>query len=92
MHPRAAAQLPHRLPVAGLDERVDHHRGPSPGPLHREREILHRLDAWVPHLLEGEVGELRLEREDEPRRGLARRVREDVELDGDLVGHGREAR
>jgi hypothetical protein len=60
--------------------------------LHCEGEILDRLDARVPDLLEREVGKLRLEREDEPCRGLAGRVREDVELDGDLVGHGREAR
>ena len=39
----------------------------------------------MPDLLEGEVGELRLEREDESRGGLARRVGDDVQLDGDLV-------
>ena len=45
----------------------------------------------MPHLLEREVGELRLERQHEAGRGLARRVGDDVELDGDLAAHRREA-
>ena len=43
------------------------------------------LDARVAHLLERLIGELRLEREHEPRRVLARRVGDDVELDRELV-------
>ena len=45
----------------------------------------------MPDLLERKVGELRLQREHEARGGLARRVGDDVELDGDLVAHRREA-
>ena len=43
----------------------------------------------MPHLLERLLGELGLERRDETRRRLARRVRDDVELDGLARGHHR---
>ena len=82
----ATAQPAHLVPEAGLDERVDHDRGPSPGAGDGEREVIHRLDAWMAHLLEREMGELRLEREHEAGRRLSRRVREDVELDGGAHG------
>ena len=88
---RAAAEPPHLVAQPRLDERVDHHRRPAACAGDRQREILDRLDPRVPHLLERQVGELRLEREHEPRRGLARRVGDDVELDGDLAAHRREA-
>ena len=52
-------------------------------------EVVDVLDARMPDLLERLVGELRLEREHEPLGRLARRVRDDVELDGNaLVAHG----
>ena len=82
----AAAEPAHLVAEAGLDERVDHHRRPSPRAGDGEREVIHRLDAWMAHLLEREIGELRLEREHEARRGLSRRVRDDVELDGGAHG------
>jgi len=87
----SAAELPHRIAQSGLDERVDHHGGTSPGRRHRELEIVDGLDAWVADLVEALLRELRLEREHEPRRGLPRRVRDDVELNGCRVGaHARE--
>ena len=55
-------------------------------------EILDVLDPRVPNFLERLIRELRLEREHEPLRRLARRVGDDVELDRNaLVVHPREA-
>ena len=51
-------------------------------------EIVDGLDTRVADLLERLVRELRLERDDEPRRCLAGRVRDDVQLDRlSLVAH-----
>ena len=83
MDARPAAELPHRLAQAGLDERVDHHRRAAAGGGDGELEVVDRLDARVADLGEALLRELGLEREHEPRRGLPRRVRDDVELNGD---------
>ena len=48
--------------------------------------ILDVLHARMPDLDEWLIRELRLEREDEPGRGLPRRVGDDVELDCRAVG------
>ena len=82
MELRAAAEVPHRLAQLRLDDRVDDDRGPALRAVDDEAEVVHRLDARMPDLLERLLGELRLERGDEPRGGLAGRVRDDVELDG----------
>ena len=91
MDARATAQLPHRVAQPGLDERVDHHRRTASRLLDGDVEVLDVLDARMPDLDERLIRELRLEREDEPGRGLPRRVGDDVELDGravGLLGHG----
>ncbi len=88
---RPAAELAHRVAQLGLDERVDDDRGPPLGAVHREREIVHGLDARVADLLERLLGELGLEREHEPGRGLAGGVRDDVQLDGSRGAHRAEA-
>ena len=81
---RAAAELAHRLAQARLDERVDHHGRPAAGGRDGQLEIVDGFDARMPDLGEHLLRELRLEREHEPRRGLARRVRDDVQLDRGL--------
>ena len=80
------AELPHRVAQPGLDERVHHHRRAPPRLLDRDVQVLDVLDSGVPDLGERLVGELRLEREDEPGGGLPRRVGDDVELDGRALG------
>src|SRR5919201_3999407 len=81
VEPRAAAQDPHLLAQLRLDERVDHDRGTPLRPLAREPQVVHGLYPWMANLLELLVGELRLERVHEARRGLTCGVRNDVELD-----------
>ncbi len=81
VEPRAAAERAHRLAHLAGDQRVDHHRGPAFCAADGELEVVEGLDLRVPDLLERLLGELRLERRDEARRGLAGRVRDDVELD-----------
>ena len=90
---RAAAELPHRVAQVRRDERVHHDRGPAARLPNGDAEVVDVLDARMPDLDEGLIRELRLEGDHEPLRGLARRVRHDVELDGDalrltLPGHG----
>ncbi len=86
----AAAELAHRLAEAGLDERVDHHGRPAPGSRDGELQVVDRLDARMADLREPLLGKLRLERQHEPCRRLARRVRDDMELDRAVfVFHGR---
>ena len=82
----ATAELAHRISELGADERVDHDRRPAARLLHGDVQVLDVLDPRVPDLVEGLVGELGLEREHEPLRGLPRRVGDDVELDRDAVG------
>ena len=85
---RAAAELAHRVAQLRLDERVDHDRRATARLLHRDVQVVDVLDPRMPDLLERLIRELRLEREHEPLRRLARRVGDDVELDRDaLVGH-----
>ncbi len=81
MELRLPAQRAHRLAELGLDERVDDDRLPPFHPLHRELQVGDRLDARVPDLAELLVGELRLERLHEPRRRLAGRIGDHVQLD-----------
>ena len=89
---RPAAELAHRVAQPRLDERVDHHRRPPAGLCAGDLEVLHGLAARVPDHLERLARELRLEREHEPGRSLAGRVRDDVELDRlSCVAHGAEA-
>ena len=78
----AAAELAHRVSELGADERIDHDRRAATCLLHGDVQILDVLGARMPDLRERLVGELRLEREHEPLCGLARRVGDDVELDG----------
>ena len=54
--------------------------------LHGDVQVLGALGARVPDLDERLVRELRLEREHEALRGLAGRVRHDVELDRNAFG------
>ena len=84
MELRPAAEVAHRLAELGLDDRVDDDRRPALRAVDDEAEVVHRLDARMADLLERLLRELRLERGDEPRRGLAGCVRDDVELDGRL--------
>ena len=77
----APAERAHRGAQLGLHDRVDDHRRAALHPVDGEVQVLLRLDARVPDLDELLIGELRLEREDEARGGLARRVGDDVELD-----------
>ena len=87
MHARSTARAAHRVAQLRLDERVEDDGGTAARPAHGELEILHRLDARVAHLLERLVGELRLERMNEPRGRLSGGVRHDVELHGRCDGH-----
>ena len=92
MDARAAAELAHRLAKLRRDERVDHDRRTPARLLHGDVQVVDVLDARMPDLLERLIRKLRLEREHEPLRRLARRVRDDVELDRHaLVAHPREA-
>ena len=85
----AAAERAHRLAQLRLDERVDDDRGPARcARCTACAEVLDRLDARVPDLDERLVGELRLERRHEPRRRLAGRVGDDVQLHGWTVHDG----
>ena len=81
MHAGAAAELAHRVPQLRRDQCVDHDRGPAARLPDRDAQVLDVLDARVPDLDERLIGELRLERDDEPLCGLARGVGDDVELD-----------
>jgi hypothetical protein len=78
---RAPAQVAHRLAKLLLDERVDGDSRAAAHPADGEPQVVDGLDARMPDLLEVEVGELRLERDHEPRRRLARGVGDDVQLD-----------
>ena len=78
---RAPAERAHRLAQLRLDERVDDDGGPALHPVDRELQVGDRLDARMADLEELLVGELRLERLDEPRGGLARGVGDHVQLD-----------
>ena len=90
MHARASAETGTSRPAGRARRRVDHHRGPPPGARDGEREIVDRLHAGMAHLLERQVGKLRLGLS-EAGRGLTSRVGDDVQLDGGVVGHRREA-
>ena len=90
MEARPAAERAHRLAELRLDERVDDDGGPAAHPVDRELEVVLRLDARMADLDELLVGELRLERLDEPRRRLAGGVGDDVQLDR-RVRHRRSA-
>jgi hypothetical protein len=79
---RPAAEAAHLLAQLRLDERVDDDGGPAPHPFDGEPQVGDRLDARMADLLEVLIRELRLERGDEPRGGLAGRVGDDVQLDG----------
>ena len=78
----AAAERAHALSQLAVDQRVHHHRRTSLRTVHRQLQVVDRLDLRVPDLLEGLIRELRLERGHEARSGLAGRVRDDVQLDG----------
>ena len=81
MQLRLPAERAHRVAQLRLDEGEDDDRRAALHPLERELEVGDRLDARMADLEELLVGELRLERLHEPRRGLARRVGDDVQLD-----------
>ncbi len=89
VHLRAAAEVPHRLPHLRLDEGVDRDGRPTLHAVDRQLEVVQVLHARVPDLPELLLRELRLERLHEPRRGRARGVRDDVQLDGLSLPHGR---
>ena len=72
-----------------LDERVDHDRRTAAHAVDGDVQVLDRLDPWMPDLEELLVGELRLECMHKPRRGLSRRVGDDVQLDRRRLGHRR---
>ncbi len=77
---RALAESAHLLTELLVDERVEDHRRPALGPVDGEAQVVHRLDPRVDDVLELLVGELGLERLDEPFCGRTRRVRDHVEL------------
>ena len=81
VHARSSTELAHRLAEPGLHERVDHHRGTTASSRDRELKVVDRFDARMTDLAEDLLGELRLERQHESCRSLARRVRDDVQLD-----------
>ena len=84
----ASAELAHRVSEPRLDQRVDHDSRPPTCLLHGDVQVLGVLHPWMPDLLEGLIGKLRLEGEHEALRRLARRVGDDVQLDGNtVVGH-----
>ena len=90
MNTRATAESAHRIAKLRIDERVDHDGRVPAGAQHGPFEVRDRLRSGVPHLLERLFRELRLERENEARRGLSRGVGDDMELDRGL-GHPSEA-
>ena len=79
---RATAQAAHGVAQLRIDERVDDNRGVTACARDGALEIVHALGARVANLLELLLRKLRLERLDEPRRGLAGRVGDDVQVDG----------
>jgi hypothetical protein len=85
MHTRAPAELAHRVAELRSNQRVYHHRRPPARLLDGDVEILDVLDPRVANLLERLIRELRLECEHEALSRLARRVRDDVELDRDTA-------
>src|SRR5690242_19871722 len=87
---RAPAERAHRLAELRLHQRVDDDRGAAPHSVDGELEVVGRLDTRVTDLDELLVRELRLECLHETGRGLAGRVRDDVELDRRLR-HRRDA-
>ena len=84
VEPRAAAEDAHLLAELRPDERVDHNCGTPLRPLDSESQVVDGLDPRVADLLELLVRKLGFERVHEPCRSLARRVGDDVELDGCL--------
>src|SRR4029077_10736357 len=86
----AAAESAHRLAELRLDEGVYDHGGPAAHPVDGELEVVLGLDPRMADLDEVLLGELRLERLDESRGGLAGGVGDDVQLDG-RVRHRRSA-
>jgi hypothetical protein len=85
---RAAAKLSHARTQLGIYEGVDDNGRPPPRPRDGEREVVDGLDPRMTDDLERRIGELRLERRDEARGGLASRVGHDVHLHERLGGHG----
>ena len=77
---RAAAEVAHRVAQLRLDDRVDDDRGPALRAVDHQAQVVDGLDPRVPDLLERLLGELGLERGDEPRRGLPGGVGDDVQL------------
>ena len=86
MHAAALAEIAHGAAQLGLDDGVDDDRRPALGAVHGQRQILDRLHPRMADLLELLVRELGLERHHQPRRCLAGRVRDDVQLDR-AAGH-----
>ena len=86
----AAAEGAGGIAELRVDERVDDHRRPAFGAVQREVQVVDGLDARVADLLELLLGELRLERVDEPHGRLPGGVGDHVELDGLLRRHARE--
>ena len=81
VHLGAPAEDAHLLTELRLHERVDDDGRTALRPLDGELEVLDGLHPRMPDLLERLLGKLRLERHHEPRRRLAGRVRDDVQLD-----------
>ena len=87
MDARTPAETAHRIAHLRLDERVDDDRRPAAGASDRELEILDGFDAGVADLLELLIRELGLEGLNQPRRGFAGGVGDDVQLDGWVICH-----
>ena len=90
MQARPAAEGAHGFAELWLHERVDDDGRPAAHAVHGELEVVLRLDARMADLDEVLLWELRLQRLDEARRGLAGGVGDDVELDR-RVRHRRSA-
>ena len=90
----ATAELAHRVAQARLDQRVHHYCRTAASGRDGQLEIVDGFDPWVPDLGEHLLRELGLEGEHQASRGLPRRVRDDVQLNGGVGGlvdrHARE--
>ena len=80
MELRATAEVPQSVAKLRLDDGVDNDRRTALRAVDHQAQVVHGLDPRVADLLERLLGELGLERRDEPGRGLAGGVRDDVQL------------
>src|SRR6185312_910237 len=78
---RAPAEVAQRVAQLRLDDRVHDDRRTALRPVDDEPQVVHGLDPRMADLLERLLGKLGLEGRDQPGRGLAGGVGDDVQLD-----------